>query len=93
MTPAEWIAVGQLVVGVAGVSLVWQGIRQMRRAGDQREKREDARHTEAMRALDARHTETMRALDGQAEALRALVQGLESQGRALAAALRESGRA
>lgn len=53
MTPAEWIAAGQLAVGAAGVTLVWQGIRQMRRAGDQREKREDARHQEAMRALEA----------------------------------------
>ncbi len=60
MTPIEWIAAGQLAigagqlaVGAVGVILVWQGIRQMRRAGDQREKREDARHCEAMRALEA----------------------------------------
>ena len=93
MTPAEWIAAGQLVVGIAGVSLVWQGIRQMRRAGDQREKREDARHAETMRAMDSRHAEAMQALDSQAEALRALVQGLAHQGRALEAALEERGRA
>jgi len=56
----EWIAigqlaigVGQLMVGIAGVILVWQGLRQMRHAGDQREKREDARHREAMRSLEA----------------------------------------
>ena len=53
MTPAEWIAAGQLAVGAAGVTLVWQGIRQMRRTGDQREKREDARHRETMPALEA----------------------------------------
>ena len=60
MTPVEWIAAGQLavgagqlVVGAVGVILVWQGIQQMRRAGDQREKREDARHSETMRALEA----------------------------------------
>ena len=52
MTPVEWIAVGQLAVGAVGVMLVWQGLQQMRRAGDQREKREDARHREAMRALE-----------------------------------------
>lgn len=60
MTPVEWVAAGQLAVGVGqlavgafGVILVWQGLQQMRRAGDQREKREDARHREAMRALEA----------------------------------------
>ncbi|MDE0033210.1 MAG: hypothetical protein OXU75_08770 [Deltaproteobacteria bacterium] len=52
MTPGEWIAAGQLAVAAAGVILVWQGIQQMRRAGDQREKREDARHRETMRALE-----------------------------------------
>ena len=71
------IAAGQLSVGVAGILLVWQGLRQMRRAGDQREKREDARHTEAMQALDS-----------QAEALRAVVVGLERQGAGLEAALK-----
>lgn len=59
MTPIEWIAAGQLAVGAGqlavgavGIILVWQGLQQMRRAGDQREKREDARHREAMRALE-----------------------------------------
>ena len=52
MTPTEWIAVGQLVVTAVGVGSVWFGIAQMRRSGDQREKREDARHREAMRALE-----------------------------------------
>ncbi len=51
MTPTEWIAVGQLAVGALAVGSIWLGIRQMRRAGDQREKREDARHREAMEAL------------------------------------------
>jgi len=53
MTPVEWIAAGQLAVVAVGVILVWQGLNQMRHAGDQREKREDARHREAMRALEA----------------------------------------
>ena len=51
MTPTEWIAVGQLAVGAFGVGSIWLGLWQMRRAGDQREKREDARHREAMEAL------------------------------------------
>ena len=57
MSPSEIgqlaIGAGQLMVGLAGVILVWQGLGQMRRAGDQREKREEARHREAMTALEA----------------------------------------
>ncbi len=53
MTPAEWIAIGQLTVSAFAVGSIWFGIWQMRRAGDQREKREDARHAESMRALEA----------------------------------------
>ncbi|MDE0031950.1 MAG: hypothetical protein OXU75_02250 [Deltaproteobacteria bacterium] len=79
MTPGEWIAAGQLAVAAAGVALVWNGIWQMRRAGDQREERENQRHREVMAALtktdearekreDTRHAEAMRALDSQAEA-------------------------
>ncbi len=67
MTLAEWIAAGQLALVTAGVALVWRGLYQMRRAGDQREKREDARHREAMRALESR-----------SEALRVVVAGLET---------------
>ena len=74
MTPVEWIAAGQLAVGAIGVTLVWQGIQQMRRAGDQREKREDARHREAMEALNTNHRQAMQALSNQAEALRVLVE-------------------
>ena len=90
MTPTEWIAVGQLAVAAVGVGSIWFGIWQMRRAGDQRADREDARHAESMEALremrragdqreereDARHAENM-------EALRALVAGLDRQGQAL----------
>ena len=68
MTPIEWIAAGQLAVGAGqlavgavGVILVWRGLQQMRHAGDQREKREDARHREAMQAL-ANQAEGMRVL-------------------------------
>ena len=76
MTTAEWIAFGQMLTGMLGVGLVGLGLHQMRRAGDQREKREDARHREAMAAIDARHRESMRALE-------ALIKGLDQQGEAL----------
>ena len=78
METTEWIALGQMLTGMLGVGLVWFGLQQMRRAGDQREKREDARHREAMTALDARHREAMTALDQQAETLRAVVKGMET---------------
>ena len=89
METTEWIALGQMLTGMLGVGLVWLGLQQMRRAGDQREKREDARHREtmtaldarhheAMTALDARHREAMTALDQQAETLRAIVKGMET---------------
>ena len=84
------ISAGQLLVAGLGVWLVRQGLQQMRQAGDQREKREDARHREAMAAIDSRHREAMRALDGQVEAFRSqgealgsLVKGLDRQGEAL----------
>ena len=63
MTTPEWIAVGQLAIGALGVGSIWLGIWQMGRAGDQREKREDARHREAMEALRQ-----------QGEALRVLIE-------------------
>ena len=68
------IAAGQMLVGAVAVGSVWLGIRQMRRAGDQREKREDARHREAMEVI-RRQDETLRQ---QGEALRALVKGMET---------------
>lgn len=41
-----------LIVSAAAVGSIWFGLWQMRRAGDQRAAREDARHAEAMRALE-----------------------------------------
>ena len=41
------------IIAAFGVGSIWAGIRQMRRAGDQRAAREDQRHAEAMRALEA----------------------------------------
>lgn len=78
MTPTEWIATGQLAVSALAVVSIWFGILQMRRAGDQREKREDARHAESMRALEA----LVSGLERQGAAL-------ERQGQALEAALTE----
>ncbi len=52
-----------LIVGAGQVIVVSVGIRVMRRTSDQREKREDARHAEAMEALRQ-----------QAEALRVLIE-------------------
>ena len=73
----EWIAigqlaigVGQLMVGIAGVILVWQGLRQMLHAGDQREKREDARHREAMLSLGA----IIRGMEQQSAALQTVIE-------------------
>ena len=90
MTIAEWIAFGQMLTGMLGVGLVGLGLQQMRRAGDQREKREDARHREAMAAIDSRHRESMRALealikglDRQGETSQSLVKGLDRQTEAL----------
>ena len=73
----EWIVVGQLaigagqlMIGIAGVILVWQGLRQMRHAGDQREKREDARHREAMRSLEA----IIKGMEQQSAALQTVIE-------------------
>ena len=60
-----------LIVSAAAVGSIWFGIWQMRRAGDQRAAREDARHAEAMHGLEARHAEAMRALEG-------LIKGMET---------------
>ena len=57
------IGATQVAISAAAVAAILVGIRQMRHAGDQREKREDARHREAMQALA-----------GQAEALRVLIE-------------------
>ena len=67
MTTTEWIALGQMLTGMFGVGLVWLGLRQMRWAGDQREKREDARHREAMRAH-------VKGMDQQGEVLKVMIE-------------------
>ena len=51
---------------------------------DRREKREDARHAEAMRALDA----TIKGLEQQGELSRAAIKSLDQQGEWLQAAIK-----
>ena len=75
------IAFGQMLTGMVAVGSVLLGIRQMRRAGDQREKREDARHREAMEVLRQQgeaFREQSQGLREQGQALRGLVKGMET---------------
>ena len=67
MTPAEWIAAGQLATTVVGVGLVGVGIRAMTEAGMCRDRQLD----EQRRDANQRHAESM-------EALRALIKGMET---------------
>lgn len=53
MSVSEWTGITQAAISLLMVGVVWAGIMLMRRAGDQRSKREDQRHAEAMRALEA----------------------------------------
>ena len=57
---ALWVAVAQvtatLAIGIAQVAVVWYGIRAMQRAGTQRVREQDQRHTEAMQRLDQQRT-------------------------------------
>ena len=71
------ISAVQAVASLGAVIAILVGIRQMRRAGDVREKREDARHAESMTALRA----LIAGLEQQGGALR-------QQGAALEAALK-----
>ncbi len=100
MTLMEWFAAGhlavgagQLAIGAIGVLLVWRGLQQMRRAGDQREVRETARHTEAMTALRSVVQGMERqgvALERQGRALEQQGVALEQHGRVLEALLTET---
>lgn len=71
-----WVAIGQLLIGVGQIAVVWIGIRAMQHAGARRAQDQDQRHAESMTALqeliartsrstehhDQRHTEAMTAL-------------------------------
>ena len=67
MSVSEWTGITQAAISLLMVGVVWAGIMVMRRAGDQRSKREDQRHAEAMVAHAASHTEAMRALEALIE--------------------------
>ena len=53
---ALWVAVAQVTatvaIGIGQIAVVWYGIRAMQRAGTQRAREQDQRHTEAMTRLD-----------------------------------------
>ena len=71
------IVVGFLQIAVPSALIAW-GIWQVRRAGDQREKREDQRHEEYMAALRQTHAENMEVHAESLEALRGLIRGMET---------------
>lgn len=79
------IAAVQAAASLGAVTAILVGIRQMRHAGDQREKREDARHTESMTALQA----LVQGLERQGEALQRQGEALERQGAVLETALKD----
>ena len=91
MTTAEWIALGQMLTGMAGVGLVGLGLHQMRRAGDQREKREDARHREAMAALQQQGESLQQYFRQQDEYLRQQSESLSQYFRQQDEYLRQQG--
>ncbi len=74
MSVSEWTGITQAAISLLMVGVVWAGIVVMRRAGDQRSKREDQHHVEAMAAHRevmashaASHTQAMRALEALIE--------------------------
>ena len=92
------VSAGQLLVGLAGVSLVGVGIRAMTEAAKRRDRQldehrrdADQRHAEAMHAGDlrekrddARHAEAMRSLE-------AIIKGMERQTAALQTVIERTG--
>lgn len=70
---ALWVATGQLAIGVGQILIVWYGIGTMRRAGDQRDRHHNQRHTEAMDLQRGQHTEAMATLDLHRTALETLI--------------------
>ena len=89
MSVSEWTGITQAAISLLMVGVVWAGIVVMRRAGDQRSKREDQHHAEAMAAhrgvmaeVMAAHKEAM-AVHGAShtEAMRALEALIERTGR------------
>ena len=92
MSVSEWTGITQAAISLLMVGVVWAGILVMRRAGDQRSKREDQHHAEAMAAhkeVMASHKEVMTSHKeamtvhgaSHAEAMRALEALIERTGR------------
>ena len=85
------VGAGQIAVVAVGIHFMRQmnkdrarQVEAQRAEADQREKRADQRHAEAMRALEA----LIKGMDHQAETSRALVKGMEQQGESLRAAVK-----
>ncbi len=74
------VSAGQLLVGLAGVSLVGVGIRAMTEAA----KRRDRQLDEYRRDADQRHAEAMRSLE-------AIIKGMERQTAALQTVIERTG--
>ncbi len=75
------VGAGQIAVVAVGVHVMRRAnedraaqMEAQRREADQREKRADQRHAEAMRALDV----LIKGMDQQAETSRAIVKGMET---------------
>lgn len=92
MSVSEWTGITQAAISLLMVGVVWAGIVVMRRAGDQRFKREDQHHVEAMaahrevmavhREVMASHKEAMAShAASHTEAMRALEALIERTGR------------
>ncbi len=64
------ISAVQAIASLGAVTVILVGIRQMRHAGDLREKREDARHAEAMRSLEA----IIKGMEQQTAALQTVIE-------------------
>ena len=64
------ISAVQAVASLGAVTLILVGLRQMRHAGGLREKREDARHAEAMRSLEA----IIKGMEQQTAALQTVIE-------------------
>ena len=85
MSVSEWTGITQAAISLLMVGVVWAGIVVMRRAGDQRSKREDQHHVEAMaahREVMASHKEVMTShAASHTQAMRALEALIERTGR------------
>ena len=75
------VSAGQLLIGLAGVTLVGVGIRAMTEAAKRRDRQldehrrdADQRHAEAMHAADQHHREAMRSLESIIKGMEAVIE-------------------